>query len=86
MLLDINEVTTRLGVTPRFVRRLGVERRIPFHKVGRYVRFDPDGIAEYLCRCRVEVAPEWRRETTRTAPDQPTRPLSRRDISRPSTH
>ncbi|MCP5029915.1 MAG: helix-turn-helix domain-containing protein [Actinomycetia bacterium] len=45
-LLDINEVTTRLGVTPRVVRRLVFERRIPFHKVGRYVRFDPDDIAD----------------------------------------
>ncbi|MCP4086800.1 MAG: helix-turn-helix domain-containing protein, partial [Actinomycetia bacterium] len=61
-LLDINEVATRLGVTLRFVRRLVFERRIPFHKVGRYLRFDPDDIAEYLCRCRVEVAPRWRRE------------------------
>jgi excisionase family DNA binding protein len=40
-LLDIDRVAQTLGVTPRFVRRLVAERRIPFIKVGKFVRFDP---------------------------------------------
>jgi excisionase family DNA binding protein len=40
--LNIAEAADGLGVTPRFVRRLVAERRIPFLKVGRHVRFDPD--------------------------------------------
>ncbi len=33
-LLDILAVATALGITPRHVRRLVAERRIPFFKVG----------------------------------------------------
>ncbi|MCP3938254.1 MAG: excisionase family DNA-binding protein [Actinomycetia bacterium] len=62
-----SRVATRLGVTPRFVRRLVFERRIPFHQVGRYVRSDPDDITEYLDRTRVQVASKWRREDHRNS-------------------
>jgi excisionase family DNA binding protein len=37
-----------LGVTPRYVRRLIAEERIPYLKLGRLIRFDPDEIAEWL--------------------------------------
>ena len=39
-LLDINQAADRLGTKPRFIRRLVAERRIPFYKIGRYVRID----------------------------------------------
>jgi excisionase family DNA binding protein len=43
-------------VTKRFVRRLVDERRIPYLKVGRLVRFDPVDIDRWLNERRVEAA------------------------------
>jgi excisionase family DNA binding protein len=40
----------RLQITERHVRRLVAERRIPFVKVGRFVRFDPVAVAAWLDR------------------------------------
>ena len=37
VVLDIDGLAARLGVTPRFVRRL-VEGRVPYLKIGRLVR------------------------------------------------
>lgn len=53
-LLGVGELAERLGTTERFVRRLVAERRVPFHKVGKYVRFDPADIDEWLVARRVE--------------------------------
>ena len=36
--LTVEEAAERLGMSPRYVRRLISERRIPFHKYGRSVR------------------------------------------------
>ncbi len=47
-LLTINQLADRLGSTPRHVRRLVAERRVPYLKVGRFVRFDPAEIAAWL--------------------------------------
>lgn len=47
-LMDIPTVADRLGVTPRFVRRLVAERRIPYYKVGHYVRFERAEVDEWL--------------------------------------
>jgi excisionase family DNA binding protein len=55
-LLDTDEVAIALRVTPRHVRRLVAERRIPFVKVGRFVRFDPGELDVWLDQQR--VAPE----------------------------
>ncbi|MEM1334419.1 MAG: helix-turn-helix domain-containing protein, partial [Actinomycetota bacterium] len=41
-MLGVPQLAERLGTTERFVRRLVCERRIPFFKVGKYVRFDQD--------------------------------------------
>jgi len=38
----------------RFVRRLVAARRVPFHKIGKYVRFDPRDIETWLAEYRVE--------------------------------
>jgi len=53
-LLDIDGLAQRLGVSERFVRRLVEERRIPFHKIGRFVRFDPSDVERWIARSRVE--------------------------------
>ena len=55
-LLDTDEVAVALRVTPRLVRRLVAERRIPFVKVGRFVRFDPGELDVWLDQQRVDVA------------------------------
>ena len=52
-LIDTATVAARLRVTERFVRRLVDERRIPFLKIGKFVRFDPDEIAEWIDEQRV---------------------------------
>jgi excisionase family DNA binding protein len=55
-LLTMEEAAERLNTTPRHVRRLVFERRIAYRKVGRYVRFHPDDLAEFVAAHRVEVA------------------------------
>jgi excisionase family DNA binding protein len=40
-------------VTRRHVRRLVDERRVPFVRVGRFIRFDPAEIADWLNYNRV---------------------------------
>jgi excisionase family DNA binding protein len=47
-LLTIDQLAERLGITVRHVRRLVAERRVPYLKVGRLVRFDPSEIAKWL--------------------------------------
>ena len=41
-LLTIDQLAERLGITVRHVRRLVAEKRVPYLKVGKLVRFDPD--------------------------------------------
>jgi excisionase family DNA binding protein len=55
-LLTMEEAAERLNTTPRHIRRLVFERRIAYRKVGRYVRFHPNDLAEYVAGHRVEVA------------------------------
>jgi excisionase family DNA binding protein len=52
-LLTMDQLAERLGVTPRHVRRLVDERRVPFLRVGRFIRFDPEQIAVWLDTNRV---------------------------------
>lgn len=53
-LLDADQVAERLGVKPRFVRRLVEERRIPFCKLGKFVRFRPSDIDAWVEACTVD--------------------------------
>jgi excisionase family DNA binding protein len=53
--LDIAAVAEQLCVTERHVRRLVAERRIPYVKVGRFVRFDPTDIADWISAARIPV-------------------------------
>ncbi len=41
-------------MTPRFVRRLVTERRVPYFKVGKFIRFDPAELESWLANCRVD--------------------------------
>jgi excisionase family DNA binding protein len=54
-LLTAEQAADRLGTTPRHARRLVFERRITYRKLGRYVRFHPDDVADYIERCSVPV-------------------------------
>jgi excisionase family DNA binding protein len=47
-LLTIDQLAERLGVSTRHIRRLIAERRIPYVRWRRFIRFDPDEIARWL--------------------------------------
>lgn len=51
-LLTMEELAERLGVTRRHVRRLVAERRVPFVRVGRFIRFEPAEISSWLDQAR----------------------------------
>ncbi len=53
-LLDIDGLADRLGVGERFVRRLVEERRIPYLKIGRLVRFEVGDVEAWIASQRVE--------------------------------
>lgn len=53
-LLTIDDVARRLGTSVRHIRRLVAEQRIPFVKVGWFVRFEPDEVAAWIGAHRVE--------------------------------
>lgn len=55
-LLDIAGVATRLAVSERFVRRLVFERRIPFLKIGHFIRFDARDVERWIAAARVDDA------------------------------
>ena len=57
--LGVDEMASWLGVEVGFIRRLIAERRIPFVKVGKYVRFDPEEVAVWIDGQRMH--PERRR-------------------------
>ena len=52
-MLDIAALSEQLCVTERHVRRLVAERRIPYVKVGRFVRFDPTDVTDWINAARV---------------------------------
>ena len=54
-LLDSSQIAGMLGITERHVRRLVLERRIPFAKVGRFVRFDPRDIEQWVQAAKVPI-------------------------------
>ena len=53
-LIDIAALADRLGVSERFVRRLVAERRLPFFKVGKFIRFDSNDIDRWIATRRVD--------------------------------
>ena len=57
-LLDMEEVARWLCTTVRHVQRLVTERRIPYVKVGHFVRFDPADVASWIEDQKVDGRPE----------------------------
>jgi excisionase family DNA binding protein len=55
-LLDMNGVAAWLGTTHRHVRRMVADRRIPYVKVGHYIRFDQVEVARWIDEKRVSPA------------------------------
>ena len=55
-LLKPEEVAERLNVNLRFIRRLCHERRLPYTKIGKFVRFDADELEAWITAQRVEPA------------------------------
>ena len=55
-LIDAPALAVELGVTQRFVRRLVAEDRVPFLKIGKFVRFDPGEIDKWVDECRHPTA------------------------------
>ncbi|MFI7674215.1 helix-turn-helix domain-containing protein [Actinophytocola sp. NPDC049390] len=53
--LTVAEAAEYMNTTVRFVRRLIAERRIPFHKVGRYVRLKVQDVEAFVEAGRVEA-------------------------------
>jgi excisionase family DNA binding protein len=53
-LLTVEQAAQRLGTGVRFIRRLVTERRIRFYHVGKYVRFHPDDVADYIRQGQVD--------------------------------
>ena len=54
-LLTVEEAAERLGTSVRFVRRLILERRIAYTKLGRHVRIASGDLDAFICAGRVEV-------------------------------
>jgi excisionase family DNA binding protein len=53
--LDAREAGECLGVGERFVRRLVAERRIPYYKLGRYVRFAAADLDAFIAASDAEA-------------------------------
>ncbi|WP_143229528.1 excisionase family DNA-binding protein [Actinophytocola xanthii] len=51
----MDEAAEYLGTGVRFLRRLIAERRIPFHKVGKFVRIKIDDLEAFAAAGRVEA-------------------------------
>ena len=52
-LVDVAGAAARLGVSERHIRRLVSERRIPFIKWGRLLRFDEQDLERWINAARV---------------------------------
>ncbi|MGH9104784.1 MAG: helix-turn-helix domain-containing protein, partial [Acidimicrobiales bacterium] len=64
-LMDMEILAERLGDSVRHIRRLVAERRIPYLKVGRLIRFDPAEIVEWLDAARQPDLAQRRVHTVR---------------------
>ncbi|MFN2506431.1 MAG: helix-turn-helix domain-containing protein [Acidimicrobiales bacterium] len=53
--LTIAEAAEYLNVTERFMRRIVAERRVAYHKLGKFVRFRRPDLDEFVQAGRVEA-------------------------------
>ncbi|MHB1503630.1 MAG: helix-turn-helix domain-containing protein [Acidimicrobiales bacterium] len=65
-LLDVPALAELLATTPRHVRRLVAEHRIPYLKCGHFVRFDPSDVLNWLAASRVPSSDPQARSTGRS--------------------
>ena len=77
-MLDVADAAAYLGVTEAFVRRLVLERRVRYFKLGKFVRFRTDDLDAFIEAGRHEPVAPWvhtrstlRRAATRGATQQP---------------
>lgn len=77
-LFDVGGAATYLGVTEAFVRRLVLERRVRYFKLGKFVRFRAADLDAFVEAGRHEPVAPWvhtrstpRRAATRTTARQP---------------
>jgi len=61
ILIGSGELAQRLGVSDRHIRRLVRERRIPYVRWGRVLRFDPAEIDEWVEANRTAALERTRR-------------------------
>jgi len=54
-LMDIGDLAASLKVKESYIRRLIHERRIPFHKIGKFIRFNPDEIDTWVQNQHVDA-------------------------------
>ncbi len=54
-LLSVEQAAERLGTSARFVRRLVLERRIAYVKLGRHVRISEHDLSNFVATGRVEA-------------------------------
>lgn len=64
-LLDIEALATWLDIPARTVRYFVAERRIPFVRIGRHIRFDPAEIRRWIDQGRVDPVERHGRRTRR---------------------
>ena len=52
---DVPGLASRLGLSEGFVRSMVYRREIPHAKIGKFIRFDPDEIEQWLAERRIEA-------------------------------
>ncbi len=55
-LLDVAGAAAHLGVSEAFVRRLVLEKRVRYYKVGKFVRFRPADLDAFVDAGRIDPA------------------------------
>lgn len=55
-LLDVAAAAAHLGVSEAFVRRLVLEKRVRYYKVGKFVRFRPADLEAFVDAGRIDPA------------------------------
>jgi excisionase family DNA binding protein len=56
-LYDVAQVASMLEVNESFVRRLVARQGIPFFKIGKFIRFDPDEVWVWVQEGRIGLLP-----------------------------
>ncbi len=60
-MMNVEAAAERLGCSVKHVRNMIYERRIPYFKVGRLIRFDPDVLENWVQSNRVDPEPPLKR-------------------------